>query len=177
MQIDQLEPIGAVGAQGGQQAGGGALRGRSGIVEFMRQVAGQLPQSRELLRLLLNASDLAHAVEQSGDHALRHGGDGRQHLRKKRAVNQQDPHRGNGESLAAVALHARKRQKAGHLSGAADEKRHRAAVLAAHMNLAFEDEHHVLGRSTLLKQNVTGAGHKLLAMAGEPEAILGRQAV
>ncbi len=45
------------------------------------------------------------------------------------------------------------------------------------MDLAFEDEHHVLGRSTLLKQNVAGVGHKFLAMAGEPEAILGRQAV
>jgi hypothetical protein len=102
--IDQLEAVAAIGAQCGEQAGRGALRGRGGIVELVRQIAGQLGPGRELLRLLLDAGDLAHAVEQRGDHALRHGGDGRQHLRKKRAVNQQRPDGRDGESLAAVAF-------------------------------------------------------------------------
>ena len=125
----------------------------------MRQIAGQLPERRELFRLLLDARDLADAVEQRGNHALRHGGDGRQHLREERAVNQQRPNGRDGESLAAVALHARKRQHAGHLPGAADEERHGAAVLAAHMDLAFEDEHHVFGRSAFFEENVAGVRH------------------
>jgi hypothetical protein len=57
------------------------------------QVAGQLAQGGELFRLLLDAGDLAHAVEQRGDHALGHGRDGLEHLRKQRFVNQQRPDR------------------------------------------------------------------------------------
>ena len=45
-----------------------------GIVQLVRQIAGQLPQCRELFRLLLDAGDFAHAVEQRGNHALRHRG-------------------------------------------------------------------------------------------------------
>ena len=173
----KLEAIAAVGAQRSQQAGGGALCGGGGIVELVRQIAGELAEGGKLFRLLLDARDLADAVEERGDDSLGHGGNGREHLREERAVDEQRPHGRDGESLAAVALHAREGQHAGHLSGAADEERHRAAVLAAHVNLALEDEDHVLGRSAFFEQDVAGIGHVFLAVTGEPHAFLEGQAV
>ena len=67
------------------QAGGGALRGGGGIVELMGQVAGQLAQGGELFSLLLDARDFADAVEQRGNDALGHGGNGLKHLREERS--------------------------------------------------------------------------------------------
>ena len=160
-----------------EQGCSGALRGGCGIVKLVRQISGQLTESRELFSLLLNARDFADAVEQRGDNALRHGGDGREHFRENRAMNQQRPDRRDGESLAAVALHAREGQQAGHLPGAADKQRHGAAVLAAHMNLAFEDEDHVLGRSAFLEENVARIGDVFLAVTREPQTIFKRKAV
>ncbi len=69
-EVDELEAVVAVGAQLGDEAGGGALRGRGGIVELVGQVAGQLAERGELFRLLLDAGDFAHAVKQRGDDAL-----------------------------------------------------------------------------------------------------------
>ena len=103
---DELDAIAPVAAQGREQGCGGALRGRCGIIELMREIPGQLAQGCELFRLLLNACDFADAIEQCGDDALRHRGDGLEHLRKNRAVNQQRPDGRNGKSLAAVAFHA-----------------------------------------------------------------------
>ena len=80
--IDELEAVLAVGAERADQAGGGALRGRGGVVELVGQVAGQLAEGGKLFSLLLDAGDFAHAVEQGGDDALGHGGDGLEHLRK-----------------------------------------------------------------------------------------------
>jgi len=87
------------------------------------------------------------------------------------------PRRAKWQILPAVGLHAREGKHAGHLSGAADEQGHGSAVLAAHMNLAFEDEHHMLGRSALFVEDVAGAGDHLGAVAGEPEAVFEGQAV
>ena len=70
----------------------------------------------------------------------------------------EDPAIGDSEALAAIAFHARERQQAGHLAGAADEQGHGAAVLAAHVDLALEDEHHLLGRGAFLEENFAGAG-------------------
>ena len=73
------------------QAGGGALGGGGGIVELVGQVAGQLAQGGELFGLLLDAGHLAHAVEQRGDDALRHGRDGPEHLGNSDLWNGQRP--------------------------------------------------------------------------------------
>ena len=63
------------------------------------------------------------------------------------------------------------------MPGAADEQRHRAALAAAHMDLPFEDQHHVLGRRAFFKQNVAGIGDEFLPVAGQPKAIFKRQAM
>ena len=104
------------------QAGGGTLRGGSGIVELVREIASQFAQGSELFSLLLDAGDFAHAIEEGGDDALRHGGNGREHRRKLGFIDKQRPYRSNGEALAAVELHAREGQQARHLPGAADEQ-------------------------------------------------------
>jgi len=88
-----------------------------------------------------------------------------------------DPAIGDGESLAAVAFHAGKGQQAGHLPGAADEQGHGAAVLAADMDFAPEDEHHVLGWCAFFKEDLTGSGNQLTAVMGEPETVFQSQAV
>ena len=167
-QIHELEAVLAVGAQFSDQARGGAL-GRGGrIVQLVSQVAGQLAQGGELLGLLLDAGHLADPVEEHRDHPLGHGGDGLEHLREERFGNEQRPHIGDGKSLAAGSLHARERQQAGYLTGAADEQGHGTAVLAAHMDFAPEDKDHPLGGRALLEENVAGVGDVLLAMAGQP---------
>jgi len=92
-------------------------------------------------------------------------------------VNEERPHRRSGKALPAVALHAREGQQAGHLPGAANKQRHGAAVLAAHMDLPFEEKHHPLRRSAFFKQHIAGVGHKLLAVPGQPQAVFQRQPV
>ena len=71
----------AVLAQFGEEAGGGALGGGGWVVELVGEVAGELAEGGELFGLLLHAGDLADAVEQGGDAALRHGRDGGEHVR------------------------------------------------------------------------------------------------
>jgi hypothetical protein len=63
------------------------------------------------------------------------------------------------------------------LAGAADEQRHGTAVLAANVDFALEKKDHVLGRSTLLEENVAGVGHVFLAVASDPEAVFDGKAV
>ena len=177
VKLQQLHPVATIVADGGQQAGRCALRGGCRIIELVRKVAGQLPQSRKLFGLLLDAGHFAYAVEQRRNHPLCHGGNGRHHLRKKRAVNKQEPYRRHGESLAAVAFHPREGKHSGHLSGTANEECHRATMLAAHMDLALENEYHVLRRCSLFKQNVAGVGSHLSAVMRKPEAFFESKAI
>ena len=88
----------AVLAQLAEEAGGGALRGGGGVVELVREIGGEFAEGGELFRLLLHARDLADAVEQDGDAALRHGGDGGEHLGKERLVDVERPRRGRRRS-------------------------------------------------------------------------------
>ncbi len=143
----------------------------------MGQVAGQLAEGGELFGLLLDACDLADAVNEGGNHALGHGGNGLEHLGEQRLVNEQRRDRGDGKSLAAGGLHARKGQQAGDLTGASDEQGHGTAMLTADVNFALEDEDHVLGGRAFLEENVAGVGCVFLAMCSEPEAILDGQSV
>ncbi len=105
-QTAEHEFLMAVGLEFLDEAGGRALRRRGGIVQLVGQVAGQLAQSIQLLGLLLQAGHLADAIEQDGDAALRHGGDGRQHLGKHFAIDLQAPDVGGGKAVAAEGLHA-----------------------------------------------------------------------
>jgi hypothetical protein len=50
-------------------------------------------------------------------------------------------------------------------------------VLPPYVDLALEDEHHVVGRCAFFKQNVAGIGDDFLTVAGQPQAILERQVV
>jgi len=85
-------------------------------------------------------------------------------------MDQQSPDRADSVALASVALHARERQYAGHLPGAANEQRHGTAVLTPHMDLALEQQDHVLGRGAFFKESFALTGDALLAVAGQPQA-------
>ncbi len=98
-----------------------AQRSVSILLDRVREVTRIEQQAEKLTALGQLAGNLSHAVEQSSDHALRHGRYGRQHHRKDRAENNQRPDGRDGETLAAVGLHAREGQHSGHLPGAADE--------------------------------------------------------
>jgi hypothetical protein len=45
------------------------------------------------------------------------------------------------------------------------------------MNLSFEDEDHLVGRRTLLKENISGIAEKLLSVAREPKSVFEGQAM
>src|SRR5271166_3763880 len=92
-------------------------------------------------------------------------------------MNGEDPAVSDGEALAAVAFHPGKGQQAGHLSGTADEQGHGAAVLAADMDFAPEDEHHLLSGCAFFKEDFAFGGDELIAVAGEPETVFQREAV
>jgi hypothetical protein len=50
-------------------------------------------------------------------------------------------------------------------------------VLAANMNLAFEDEDHMLGRSAFIVKHVTWIRRHFLTVTRQPQAIFKRQAM
>ena len=176
-EVDELEAVEAVGAECFSKACGGALSGRGGIVELVRQVAGELAEGIELFSLLLDSGNFTDAVEERGDDALGHGRDGLKHLGEQGFGNEESPDGGDRESLAAVGFHAGEGEDTGHLSCAANEQSHGAAVLAAHVDFAFEDEDHVRGLSALFEENIAGVGDELLSVVGEPEAFFQRQVV
>jgi hypothetical protein len=105
-EVDELEAVLAVRAEGFRQAGGSALGGGGRVVELVGKVSGELAERGEFLGLLLDAGYLAYAVEQCGDHALGHGGDGLKHLREVGFGVEQRPDRRDSEALAAVGFHA-----------------------------------------------------------------------
>jgi hypothetical protein len=79
----ETEALAAEGLQLLQHPRGGALRGGGGIIELMREIAGEFTQRVELLRLLLHARNLPRTIEQDADDALRHGRDLGQHAWEK----------------------------------------------------------------------------------------------
>ena len=153
------------------------MRGGGGIVELMGQVARELAEGGELFSLLLDAGDFANPVEEGGNDALGHGGNGLKHLREEGLGDEERPEGRDGESLSAVAFHAGKGEHTGHLPGAANKQGHGSAVLAADMDFALEDEDHVQDRRAFFEEHIAGVGDKLLAVAGQPEAVFQGQAM
>jgi hypothetical protein len=92
-------------------------------------------------------------------------------------VDQQPPDIGDGEALASRDLHAREGKQAGHLAGAADEQGHGSAVLAADVDLPFEDEDHVFGGRVLFIEDFAGFGDHLSTMRGKPHAVFEGQSM
>src|SRR5579863_2131610 len=129
----------------------------------MRQIAGEFAKRCELLSLLLDARHFAHPVKESGDDALRHGGNGRKHLREFIFHYQEGPDWRDGETLAARRFHPREGQQSRHLSRAADKELHRTAALPAHLNLALENKDHAIRGLALFEKNVAGLRDDLLA--------------
>uniref|UniRef100_E6QI92 Uncharacterized protein n=1 Tax=mine drainage metagenome TaxID=410659 RepID=E6QI92_9ZZZZ len=167
----------AVAAQLGEDAAGGALRGGGWVVQLVGEIAGELAEGGEFFALLLDASDLADAVEEGVDGALAERGDGLHHLREHGFVEQERPDRLDGEALATVACHAGKRQEAGHLSCASDEERHRTGALASDVDFALEDEDHLLGGHAFFKEGVAGLDAYFLTMTCQPLALTVAEAV
>ena len=66
----------------------------------MGEVRGQFAESGELFRLLLHAGDLADAVEEDGDAALRHGWNGGEHVGEHLHGDVDGPERANGVAVA-----------------------------------------------------------------------------
>jgi len=52
----------------------------------MARFPASLPRAVSLFGLLFNSRDLADAIEERGDDALRHGRDGSEHLREERTM-------------------------------------------------------------------------------------------
>jgi hypothetical protein len=63
------------------------------------------------------------------------------------------------------------------LAGAADEQGHGSAVLPADVDFPVDDEDHLFGGSAFLEEDVPGIGPQFAAAAGEPEALVEREAV
>ena len=63
------------------------------------------------------------------------------------------------------------------MAGASDEKRHGAAAVTAHVDLAFKDEDHEVGGGSFFKESFTGLGNDFDPVPGEPEPVFKGQAV
>src|SRR5580698_7523775 len=68
-QFNEAKAAVADGLQLGEDAAGGALGGRGGVVQLVGKVAGEFAEGSQLLALLLNTGDFADAIEQGGDDA------------------------------------------------------------------------------------------------------------
>ena len=134
----------------------------------MREVGGEFAESGELFGLLLHAGDFADAVEQDGDAALAHGGDGEEQSGEEVLMEIERPGLADGEAIAAVGLHAGVGEFAGHLSGAADEEGHGAGVAASDVDLAAEDEVEVDCGLVLAEDEVAIGSDALGAVGGDP---------
>ena len=143
----------------------------------MGEIGGELAESVEFFRLLLDAGDFADAVQQNGDAALGHGWDGGEHLGEERVGDIERPDGADCEAFAAVVLHAREGKLAGHGAGAADEESDVACMAAAHLNLAAEDEVHIVGRVVVAEENGAVGADALVAVGREPGVFLFGKAV
>ena len=164
-------------AQLAEEAGGGALGGGGGVVELVGEVGGELAEGGEFFRLQLHAGDFADAVEQDGDAALRHGGDGGEHLRELGFGDVERPGVADAVAVAAVALHARVGKQAGELADAGDEEREVAALVAADVDLPGEQDVHAGGRIAFAEEHGSGADFAFDAVLRDPEVFLVGEAV
>src|SRR5271170_212102 len=116
----ESELLVAVNAQLIEQAGSGSLRCRGRIVHLMRQIASQLAEGVELLRLLFDARNFADAIQQHGNADLPHRGHSAQHLGEDFPVEIESPGIGDNKAMSAMRLHTGEREYPGNLSGAAN---------------------------------------------------------
>ena len=81
-EVYQLESILAIRTQFHDETRGCTLRRGRRVIQFMREVTGELAEGVELFGLLLDACYLSDAIEERGHHPLLHGWNGSQHLRE-----------------------------------------------------------------------------------------------
>ena len=134
----------------------------------MREIAGQFAQRVQLLGLLLDACDFTHAVQERGDGALRHRGNGCEHGREQGPVKAKRQDVADREADPAVCLHARERHEAGNLPGTPDKERQAAVVLSLDMDFTMQQEHHRCSRLPLMEQDVSRGSYMHGAMVGKP---------
>ena len=150
----------------GEEAGSGALRGGGWVVELVREIGGELAKRVELFRLLFHTRDFADSIHHRRDDTLRHGRDGSKHRREEALVNLKRPAGSDGVAIAAVGLHAREGELAGHCASAADPHGHGAAIVAAHVDLTFEDEDHAVSGTTFSEDHGAVFADALFAVGG-----------
>ena len=143
----------------------------------MGEIRGELAESVEFFGLLLNARDFADAIKQHRDAALGHGRNRGEHLGEESVGDIERPDGADGEAFAAVVLHAREGKLAGHGAGAADEEGDVACAPAPYLDLAAEDEVHVVGRVVFAEEDGTVWADTLVAVGCEPGVFLFTQAV
>src|SRR5208282_2420223 len=122
----------------------------------MRQIAGQLAQGVELFALLFEAGDFADTIEQHGDAALPHGGDGEQHFGEDLPVKIESPCVGDDKAVSSMRLHAREGKEPGDLSGPADKESSGGASFAANVNFTLEDNTHFRGGLAFMEERGSG---------------------
>ena len=143
-------------AQFPEEAGGGALGGRGGVVELMGEVGGELAERGELLGLHLHAGDFADTVEQDGDAALSHRGNRGEHVGELLFGDVERPGVADAVAVSAVALHTGVGEKTGELSEAGDEEGDVAALGAADVDLAAQQNVHAGRRVALPEEEDAG---------------------
>src|ERR1700733_5864567 len=164
-------------AQFAEEAGGAAL-GRGGrVVQLMAEVRGEFAEGVEFFRLLLNAGDLADPIEQHGDAALAHGGDGGEHLGEQSVGNVERPDRTETEALTAIVLHTREGKLAGHRACTPDEQSDIASMTSAHLHLAAQNKVHIVRGVIVTEEDGAVGTDSLRAMSRKPCVLFFGQAI
>ena len=143
----------------------------------MGQVACQLTQRIQLLRLLLHARYFADAIQKNAHKPLGKRRNGFEHLWKKRLVVLQAPGWGGGVTQAAISFHAGVGKQACDQPRPAYKESRGSSMLAAHVNLTFEQDGHLGGRVAFAEHNRARFGKDFGAVGGQPLVLRLLQAV
>jgi hypothetical protein len=117
---------------------------------------------------VLNAGILANPVDQCTNAPPAHGGDGSEHFGKEIFVDIENTDGLSADPIAPIALHARVRQQAAGLTSAAHENSGWSLVATTDLNLASQNEGHVVDGLSLAKDQHVPLGYTLDAVHCEP---------
>jgi hypothetical protein len=167
----------AVLAELAEERGCGSLGGGGGVIEFVGEIGSEFAEGGEFFGLLLHAGDLADAVEQDGDAALSHGGDGSEHVGEELFREGESPCGTDGEAVSSPGFHSGERKFSSHLASATDEEAGRTGVAPANLDLAGEDDVHAVAGASLQEEEGAVCADEFGAMGGEPGVVLVAEAI